>query len=287
MAIYIRCYRNNCMELIFTEGRKNKKRIHILINPSEDIRLPTTASEDEAELNPQSITHILAMQTSIIHPEMLTRTTRIAEQTNLPIITNKKSAVFFKEAGLSVKQLRILGFTEEVIDGLSIDPVYKEELPEETLDLEKTEEEEEEIKEKEKPLKKFSKIGKKLGQQLNPIHLAKNLPKKEEKQEEVVIDATNPLAIIIGLSQKKSILFPLDKRGLKYLDKTIAAVKPYLVVIPEVNPSRSFSLSEIEKVVFIDPNYTAEEKMVIPTSHNQSMLHTTILGGYHKWYEVD
>ena len=104
MSLYIRAYEDYSYEIIYTQGKVRKKRIHLLINPGSQITLQGTSKSSETEVNIQSLTHILAMETSVIKPDLINRTVKIAEMTNKPIITNKESSDKFREKGLSIAQ---------------------------------------------------------------------------------------------------------------------------------------------------------------------------------------
>ncbi len=280
MVIYIRGYLNYCFELIITEGKKfksKKKRIHILINPNNEVNI--LPGKSETEVNTQSITHILSMQTSIINSEMIKRTVTLAENTNKPVITNKKSSLQFRELGISVKQLRILGYDEEVIDGLSVDPVYMEEIDKKIIEKSQSEKKNTNTL----SLKNISKFGKKLTKNLNPLNLGKNIIKIEPEKK---IDPTNPMAIVVYSNNNKKIMIPLDDRGIKHIQQIINSIKPWVVIMPEMNISDTYNINNTEKLIFMNKEYKAEEMMLVPRSSNPTIKHQTLLCGFNTWYKI-
>lgn len=280
MVTYFRSFIDLSFELIFTGGRFKKKRIHLYVNPSKIPRVVSNSKSEGPEINPQSITHILAMQTSIPNQEMIQRTKVIAENINKPIITNKKTSLIFRDSGISVKQLRILGFEEEVIDGLLIDPVYMEELNSESIKSD------ENASSSINPLsiKSIASFGKKLGKTLNPLKFSK--PVLQPKEKENIIDPTNPLAVVIYSSKNKKILLPLDKRGIKHIKQIINSIQPWLTVLPSKNISETFTIENTTKLLFLDDQYDAEELVIIPRSSNPNLTHQTLQGGYNNWFEI-
>lgn len=272
MAIYIRTYSDFSYELIFTEGKFKKKRLHLLVNPGSEVKLPSTDRDGQVEINPESITHILTMQTSIIDDDMLHSTIRLAEITNKPIITNKKTSLTLRKFGLSVKQLRLIGFEEEVVEGLSLDPVYQEEIayhvePSAIL----------------KPLDRIGNFGKKLTKSLTG-NLLKGIIKEEKR--DIKIDASNPLAVVVGVNRNQTILLPLDDRAVKNLKKIVEAIKPWLAVFPYVDISNTINISGSKKVIIMNKDYQSEEIIIVPQSSNPGIDHQTILAGLNAWFEI-
>jgi hypothetical protein len=241
VPLYIRTYFDYCYEIIYTEGRVKKKRIHLLINPGKNAKLKGHAKKEETEINVESLTHVVAMETSVQDPKIIDRTTKFAEITNKPIITNDETAILFKENGLSIKQLRILGYDEEVIDGLRIDPVYSEELPEV-------------VKNSKRPsiTSKITDIGKIVTDVINPLKW-----KPVEKIKTTVkngnpeIDPSKPLAIYITFGKVETVLVPLDTRAISNINKLIATMNPKIVVLPNLTISDTLSIGEGAKLALV------------------------------------
>ncbi len=280
MAVYIRAYRDLSFELILTDGKLKKKRLHILINPGKFSKLPD-GKDHSVEINPKSLTHILAMQTSVEASQLIKKTVQIAEITNKPIITNQSSANELRSEGIPVRQLRIVGYEEEIIEDLRVDPVYKEEIPNDKL-IDKSNIDNVEMENRDKS--SVFKISNKL---------FKLISKSQKKQEKATyshnkIDPTKPIAVVISLRKKWKILIPLDNRGISYINEIIKNIKPWLVIIPHRDVSFTYSIAEsVEKVLIIQDSYHADEALFAPKAYNIGLYHDTYIGGINSWLQID
>ena len=275
MTLYIRGYSDYCYEFIYLDGIIRKNRIHVLINPGAYLKLPGQVGQTQAELNIESLTHILAMQPSIENHELIDRTVTLAEKTNKPIITNQETAALFRSEGLSVKQLRILGFQEEVVEGLQVDPVYMEELTD-TVTAPK--------EKKSNPLESI--IG--LVNPLNwkPVKMIKETILRQPSSERTV-DTSKPLAFHITLGNKTSLLFPLDKRGILNIDRIIAQLEVDSVILPNKDVSYTKEIkSKLHNVVILTKNVMEDDILHLPKSHNPTIYHDTYYGALEQWIEL-
>lgn len=281
MPIYIRTYRDFSYELIHSEGRVKKKRLHILVNPGNLIKLKGQAQKLETEVNSESLTHIVAMETSVHDPKMANRTVKLAELTNKPIITNDETAKLFKNKGLSVKQLRILGFAEEIIDGLQIDPVYIEEL-----------EESSELKNDTK-LSFYSKVadlGKMMTSSINPLKWKSMDKIKGTISEDLVkreVDPSKPLAIFIKFNKFDTVLIPLDERAMKNINRLISNMQPKITILPNSTVSDTLNLDKGSNTILVlNETHLNEQVINIPKTHNPHLPHDTIYGGFEEWIQI-
>lgn len=289
MGLYIRAYPDYCYEIIYTDGTLKKKRIHILINPGDEAKLQGQKSKSDTEINVKSLTHIVAMETSIMDSDVIDRTKKIAQITNKPIITNSESAEKFKEKGLSVKQLRVLGFEEEVIDGLSVDPIYLEEI-DGTFE-EQTQPEEEEEKEpfsvKRIPKMVFE-VGKQVPRLLNPINWRPVRAVKDTITGDSKINPKNPLALRITFNNKSDVIVPLDKRAQENINQIIPGMKPHLVILPHNDVSHTTDItSKVRTLLIVNQMHKGEKALVIPKTYNTSTDHDTIYASFSEWIDVD
>lgn len=280
MPIYIRTYSDFSYELIHTEGRVKKKRIHILVNPGNLIKLKGQAQKMETEVNSESLTHIVAMETSVNDPKMVNRSVKLAELTNKPIITNDETAKLFKNKGLSVKQLRILGFAEEVIDGLQIDPVYIEELAESVMN-------------NDTKLSFYSKVtdlGKIMTRSINPLKWKSMDKIKGTISEDLVkreVDPSKPLAIFIKLTKFDTVLIPLDERAMKNINRLISNLQPKITILPNSTVSDTLNLEQGSNTVLVlNENHHNEQVINIPKTHNTHLPHDIIYGGFEEWIQI-
>ncbi len=277
MTLYVRAYDDFSYELIFLEGRVRKKRLHLLVNPSKHVHLPGTSKEG-IELNIESLTHIITMQTSVVNNELIHRTTFLAERTNKPIITNSETAELFKEQGLSVRQLRVIGFQQEVVDGIQIDPIYLKELSQEVK--------EHAPKRPLDPVVDLLKL-------VNPFswkpvkRVTKTLFPKLVKPDEVLIDPGKPLAFHIELGTSHSILLPLDKRGMDHINQIIPNMEIKTVVIPNQDISFTKTITQGARQVIILNSDVGEEPLFVPKSQNAYIKHDSIYGSLEEWVEIE
>ncbi|MHA2252159.1 MAG: hypothetical protein ACXAD7_17475 [Candidatus Kariarchaeaceae archaeon] len=279
MPLYIRSYKEFTYEIIYTEGRVKKKRIHVLINPGKSIKLRGQAQKHETELNPDSLTHIIAMETSVMNPKMINWTMRIAELTNKPIITNQETSEKFKEKGLSIRQLRLLGYEEEIIDGLHIDPIYKEEL--------------QEVIPKDQNKSVMSKItgfGKTVTDTINPLKW-KPLEKFKDTviptQPKIEIDPSKPLAIYVLFGRNESILIPLDRRAIENINILIPNYLPKLVILPETTISDTLNIeSGARYLLIVNETHQGDQTIYIPKAFNK-VEHDTIYAAFEEWIEIE
>jgi len=256
-------------------GRRKKTRLHLLVNPSSRVHLPGIKA-DGIELNIESLTHIITMETSVVNDALLDRTTHLAERTNKPIITNEETAIRFKERGLSVRQLRIIGHQQEVVDDIHIDPVYMQELSDEVRELPK--------KKRLDPVTDLLKIVNPL--QWKPIKLlTKGLFPKSVKEDNI-IDPSKPLAFHIEFSNSGSILLPLDKRGIKYINRIIPNLKPKTLILPNQDLAYTKLVNPGVKQVIILNGVGDEEPIIIPRSHNAYIPHDSVYGSLEVWIEI-
>jgi hypothetical protein len=287
VTLYIRAYEDYSYELIYTEGSIRKKRIHLLVNPGNHVKLQGTAKDRETEVNVQSLTHIVAMETSIVKSQLLKRTVKIAELTNKPIITNKESSTKFREKGISVKQLRILGFQEEVIDGLTVDPIYMEELGDMAQEPE------------EKASFSFSSIGSKM------IEFTKSVPRKLNpfkwkpvkkithsitgtENAEFVVDPSNPLAMYVKFSKSDDIIIPLDLRAMDHIDELLPHLTPKLILLPNVDVSDTLEINHKARALLVFNKENKQEKaIVIPKTYNPEAKHDTLYAGFEEWVDIE
>lgn len=273
--------------MIFTEGKLRKKRIHLLINPGSLINLQGTTKKSETEVNIQSLTHILAMETSVVKPDLIKRTVKIAELTNKPIITNKESSEKYREKGLSIKQLRLLGFQDEIIDGLYVDPIYKEEIVNADLKVQ------------EPSTSGINAIGEKIidftksvPQRINPLNWK---PVKKMKQtltgsenEELIIDAKNPLGVYIKFSKGIDVLVPLDTRAIKFIDDLVPETTPRLILLPNLDASDTLTITHQAKALMIfNKEHKQEKALIIPKTYNPDAKHDTIYAPFEEWIDID
>lgn len=287
MSLYIRAYEDYSYEIIFTQGKVRKKRIHLLINPGNQIKLQGTTKNSDTEVNIQSLTHILAMETSVIKPDLIKRTVKIAEMTNKPIITNKESSEKFREKGLSIKQLRLLGFQEEVIDGLYVDPIYKEEIG--VTDLNKTTISPQRFYTVSEKLIDFTKS---VPRRLNPLNWK---PVKKVKQtitgsevHEMIVDAKNPLALYIRFSKSIDVLIPLDTRAIEFIDDLVPETTPRLILLPNLDVSDTLKINHKTKALLIfNKEHKQEKPLIIPKTYNPDAKHDTIYVPFEEWIDID
>ncbi len=287
MPMYIRAYEDYSYEVIYTEGKLRKKRIHLLVNPGTNTKIQGTTKGSETEVNIQSLTHIVAMETSIVKPQLLKRTIKIAEMTNKPIITNKESSDNFRENGISIKQLRILGFQEEVIDGLFIDPIYKEELGEKQL---------EPVTEDSKGLAsigyKFFEFTKSVPRRLNPFRWK---PVKKITQTvigkdsgEIIVDPSKPLAIYLRFSKSDDVIMPLDVRAMDHLDELMPQITPKLIALPNVDVSDTMQINHNARALIVFNRENKQEKaLIIPKAYNPDTNHDTIYAPFEEWVDIN
>jgi hypothetical protein len=270
MAIYIRAYPEFCYEIIFTGGKVKKKRFHILINPNRHVKLPVK-NDEEIRINTESLTHIASMEPSLSDPDMIQRTIKIAEITNRPIITNKDSKEKFREYGISITQLRTLGYEEQIVDGLNVDPVYKEEISDDYI----------EEYQKEKP--SIINVGKQVIDLFNPLKWQKEKTSKRNIQ----VDPTKPLALVISMKKNNTILIPLDRRGIDHINMLVGSLKPWLTVILSNNIGKTFDIEEGTKnILFIQDNYEGNQTLQASKGYNLSVPHNTFICGIKQWAEV-
>ncbi len=273
--------------MIFTEGKVRKKRIHLLINPGSLINLQGTTKKSETEVNIQSLTHILSMETSVVKPDLIKRTVKIAELTNKPIITNKESSEKYREKGLSIKQLRLLGFQDEIIDGLYVDPIYKEEIglrdhitPEPTASGINT------ISEK---IVDFTKS---VPHRINPLNWK---PVKKMKQtltgsqdDVMKIDAKNPLGAYIKFSKGIDVLVPLDTRAIEFINDLVPETTPRLILLPNLDVSDTLTITHRTRALMIfNKEHKQEKALIIPKTYNPDANHDTIYAPFEEWIDID
>ncbi|MFV2015853.1 MAG: hypothetical protein ACC656_10515 [Candidatus Heimdallarchaeota archaeon] len=287
MPMYIRAYEDYSYEIIYTEGKLRKKRIHLLVNPGAKTRIRGPTTGNETEVNIQSLTHIVAMETSIVKPQLMKRTIKIAEMTNKPIITNKESSDKFRENGISVKQLRILGFQEEVIDGLFLDPIYMEELGDTSLAP---------VEEQSKGLAsigpKLIKFTKSVPRRLNPFKwkpvkkITRTITKTEN--DEIIVDPSKPLAIYLRFSKSDDIIMPLDVRAMDHLDELLPQITPKLITLPNVDVSDTLQIKHNARALIVFNKQNKQEKaMIIPKAYNPETKHDTIYAAFEEWVDID
>lgn len=287
MGLYIRAYEDYSYEIIYTEGKLRKKRIHLLVNPGINTKLQGTKKGNETEVNIHSLTHIVTMETSIVKPQLLKRTIKIAEMTNKPIITNKESSDKLRENGISIKQLRILGFQEEVIDGLFIDPIYVEELGVELLKSE--------IDDR----KGLSSIGSKL------IEFTKSVPRRlnpfrwkpvrkitqtviGSEGDDIIVDPSKPLAIYLKFSKSDDLIMPLDVRAMDHLDELIPQITPKLIALPNVDVSDTMQIKHRARALIVFNKENKQNKaMIIPKAYNPDTKHDTIYAPFEEWVDIN
>ena len=288
MGLYIRAYPDYCYEIIYTDGTLKKKRIHILINPGNEAKLQGQKSKSDTEINVTSLTHIIAMETSIMDSDVIDRTKKIAQVTNKPIITNQVSAEKFKEKGLSVKQLRVLGFEEEVIDGLTVDPIYLEEI-DGTLESQEIQEEEKEPFTVKKIPKMVYEAGKQVPKLLNPINWKPVRAVKETITGDAgKINPKNPLALHITFNSKSDVVVPLDKRAQDNMNQIIPDMKPHVVILPHNDVSHTTDItSKVRTLLIVNQLHKGEKALVIPKTYNTSTDHDTIYASFSEWIDVD
>lgn len=270
MAIYIRVYPEFSYEIIFTGGKLKKKRFHILINPNKHVKLPLK-DDDEIRLNTKSLTHIASMEPSLSNKDMFQRTIKIAEITNRPIITNKDSKEKFREHGISVTQLRTLGYEEQIVDGLNVDPVYKEEISDDYK----------EEYQKDKP--NLLTVGKQVIDLFNPLKWQKDKTSKKN----IKVDPTKPLALVISMKKSNTILIPLDRRGIDHINMLVKSLKPWLTVIMSNNLGDTFDIEEGTKnILIIQDEYKANQTLQASKGYNLSIPHHTFVCGIKQWAEI-
>jgi len=275
MTLYIRGYEDYSYEVIFLDGVFKKNRVHILINPGNYIKLPGQGGESDVEINIESLTHILTMETSITNPDIIKRTTYIAERTNKPIITNQETGDKFRTEGLSVKQLRIIGFEEEVVEGIHVDPVYLGELP---------------VAVEEENSHSFLYIGEMM-KMINPLNWKPVqkisdmiLPHPKSSQD---IDTSKPLAFHIELGSKLNLLLPLDERGVDNINKILPQMHVHTLVVPNKELSYTSEINEpVSNVLLLNRSFSDDQVLIIPKSHNPGIDHDTHYGALEEWIEI-
>lgn len=279
MGLYIRAYADYSYEIIFTKGIFRKKRLHILINPGKEIKLSGN-SDNDVHVNTRSLTHIVAMETSTKDKQMLEHTINIAELTNKPIITNEHSSKIFREYGLSVKQLRIIGFQDEVVDGLNVDPLYipKVEKPDNNKDESKS------------SSSNLSAIGDFVSNNLNPLKWkpVKKITSKILNQPPTIeVDPTKPMAFNLHLGKSSKLLLPLDSESIKSINELIPVIQPNVVIIPNKDVSFSKEIEEgAQKVIILNDEFDDDSVLVMPKTHNLGIFHDTLYGGLEEWIEI-
>jgi hypothetical protein len=280
MSLYIRAHDDFSYEIIYVhKGMFSKSRLHILINPGKHIKLPGQHldHDHDVEINIKSLTHIVSMDTSVQNPKMIDRTIRLAERTNKPIITNEETAVHFREHGLSVKQLRIIGFETEVVDGLQIDPVYLEELSDQ-------------ITEPEPPENIIIDMGKKIINTFNPLNWKpiKSIKNTIVEENREIIDTAKPLGFQLFFGSKIGVLLPLDRRGVNNLNRIIPQMNPRIVVIPNKEIGYTKQLrAGTARVIILNGEIEGDELIVVPQTYNPKIPHDTYYGSLAEWIEID
>lgn len=287
MTLYVRAYEDFSYEIIFVDGIIRKNRVHLLINPSKHVKLPGQGEEEDPVLNIESLTHIISMETSVKNPQLIDRTVYIAERTNKPIITNQSTADIFKGRGLSVKQLRILGFQEEIVEGVQIDPVYLEEIIEEPEPDGKKGADDERGNIFGSGILDFGKsiVNKMNPLKWKPVKSISNIVKTSE--ETLDVDPTKPVAYSIQLRGGPNILFPTDRRGIININRVIHEVSPDVLLI--VNQDVSFTKNigkGLHKVIILNNQITDDQLLVLPKSHNIDVKHDTFYGALRQWVEI-
>ncbi|MDH5645953.1 MAG: hypothetical protein OEZ01_08090, partial [Candidatus Heimdallarchaeota archaeon] len=277
MVVYIRVYDDFSYEIV----QSNKRKLHIYINPGKKGKLSGIARENDIEINTDNLTHILSLETSIKNEEMIKRTLKLAELSNKPIITNQESAGFFRENGLSVKQLRIISHNEEIISGLSIVPVYQNIINETEKELKEKQENKNNILE---GVNKTIKYMFTPGKWKTTKFIKKNILPKEPT---ISIDTSKPLAIVLNFGKGIKLLCPLDERGLEYINDIINETKPWLVIIPNHDVSFTKSIIAKTKLILITNNKSVDDEvLIIPKSYNSTIEHDTLYGGLYQWLEI-
>ncbi|MHA2089909.1 MAG: hypothetical protein ACW98K_03545 [Candidatus Kariarchaeaceae archaeon] len=274
MTLYIRVYQDYTYEIIFTEGRVKKKRIHLLINPKSNVILKGQSSSDQTEINIESLTHFVTLNTSTGNLTAIEKTVSLAELTNKPIITNSNTSSTFKDRGISIKQLRIMSGEEEVLDDLRINPVYLDEMTEIQV---------------QKPSGLTSKIpylGDLIPNSLNPlkwkpINAIKQVILVREKQG---IDLSKPLGLFFLFGKYDSVLLPLEKMATEDINKLVGFYLPKITVFPYREISDTVAIAMGSKTVLIvNEKHSSEQVMHIPKTYNPSVKHDTIYGALEEW----
>lgn len=276
---YLRAYHEYAYEILFSEI-KGRNKIHILINPNHEIKLPSTNAK-EPILNPKNVTHIFCIEASIYDEGLVNRTAKLAQNINKPIITNNETSKKFKKLGLATRQMRILGFEEEVVEGLKIDLIFSNEIPKNIK-----------TKFQKNNYNLFNTI-RLIEKAINPLNwqpIRKIIGKgsKNVASQTKYLDINNPLAILVNISKKEKVLIPLDRRAIDDIENLAEKISPWMIILPDVNIDMSYNLKskDLKKVLILTENMETDKLVLAPSTHNLGVFHDTLIGGIGSWLTI-
>lgn len=296
MALYLRGYKEFSFELIFTDGRLKKRRIHLLINPNKYIRILRKDKSKGPEVNPASLTHIVCLLSSQSNNRLIEKTLNIAELTNKPIITDNFTSEILKKGGIPSRQLRILGFDDQIITGLKISPLVLDssDLKASGKDSNHQNPPKQVVENHDEP-----KFREKFG--ISPVlslvksNLGKLTKFPLSKIKDTVLPGSNrtvdwskPFGLELYFGKRIKMLIPLNKQALELLPTVLPSIQSFYLILPDMDLDESVGIkAKTNTLIILNKNYSNEEPTIIPMNYNPNSDHNTIYTGFENWVQLD
>ncbi len=299
MTIYLKYWNDGTIEIIYIKSGWRKKRFHFLINPQDVAQVLSL----EGEINHESVTHIVALETPFSDEIWFNKVAEISEWLNKPIITYQEHFPVFRSIGVPIGQLRAIETLDGIFQEIDFKPIRytkmrfdpKNERVEPTIETKKP------MIEDIVPdsiygfvgiaLRPFQFLAKLIfstfNRKINPLEILP-LTKNRKKQKSNLEGDIPEKSILLECTFKETkILLPLDDIGRNRLLDVIQDFNPEILVSWDLNLAELFSFPEgPKKMLLLDSKYFKEEPTFIPRAFNPQLPFDVILSGKNQWVEL-